>query len=71
MAERNIKKHLKCVALSARGEVMMDRITKEDVSRYIAEVGNQEFEKAFAMTDFEVLTTMLSEIAERIGGEDK
>ena len=59
-----MKSNLHHIAILARAIVIAGEATKEEMFCYIMETGNEEFEKAFAMSDGEVMLTMLSEIAE-------
>ena len=63
-AKTNIQHLLYETALSARGQVLVGEATKEEVLRYIAEIGNEQFEKVFAMDDDTVLESMLEIILE-------
>ena len=61
---QKMKENLHHIAILARAMVIAGEATKEEMFCYIMERGNEEFEKAFAMSDGEVMLTMLSEIVE-------
>ena len=80
MSIKNIDKLLHQIALTARGAVMAEETTKEKIFEHVMNKGNEEFEKAFSMSEIEVCLTMLHELSEAdkfddfiksLKGEDK
>lgn len=69
LEKKNIRRLLHDAAMVARGAVMAKEDTKESVFEYVAEVGNEEFEKLFAKSDTEICLMMLQEIVESDFGQ--
>lgn len=60
---QKMKDNLHHIAILARAMVIAGEATKEEMFCYIMETGNEEFEKAFAMSEEECVLTMIADIA--------
>lgn len=70
MELRNIQKTIHSLAMLARGEVMADNMTKEEILDFIRIKGNEEFERVFNKSDDEICVEMLGEILKSERFED-
>ena len=71
---KNIDSMLHNIALTARGCVVEGAATEAEILDHIREVGNDEINKAFTMTEGELAREMLKEMAKKLdkmkGSED-